>query len=60
VLFDRAVFGDLRRADPSQGAKAVLRARQADIVDVPVTDEGAFLDVDTPEVYERLARELDR
>jgi molybdenum cofactor cytidylyltransferase len=60
VLFDRAVFGDLRRADPALGAKAVLRARQGDIMDVPVTDEGAFLDIDTPEVYERLARELNR
>lgn len=58
VLFDRAVFGDLRRADPAVGAKAVLRARQDEIVDVPVTDEGAFVDIDTPEAYERLAREL--
>jgi CTP:molybdopterin cytidylyltransferase MocA len=60
VLFDRAVFGDLRRADPAVGAKAVLRARQAQILDVPVTDEGAFVDIDTPELYERFARELGR
>lgn len=60
VLFDRAVFGELRRADPALGAKAVLRAREAEILDVPVTDEGAFRDIDTPEAYERLTRELDR
>lgn len=58
VLFDRAVFGDLRRADPAQGAKAVLRARRAEILDVPVTDEGAFVDIDTPDDYERIAKHL--
>ena len=51
VIFDRAVFEELRHADPSVGAKAVVRARQADILNVPVDDRGAFIDVDTPEEY---------
>jgi CTP:molybdopterin cytidylyltransferase MocA len=53
VIFDRAVFGDLRSADPSMGAKAVVRAYESRIVNVPVTDEGAFVDLDTPEDYQR-------
>lgn len=54
VVFDRAVFDELRRADPTQGAKAVIRAHAGDLVEVPLDDEGAFFDVDTPDDYERL------
>jgi CTP:molybdopterin cytidylyltransferase MocA len=53
VIFDRAVFDALRAADPAAGAKEVVRARQRDIVNVPVEDEGAFVDLDTPEDYRR-------
>ena len=55
VLFARRVFDDLRRADPVVGAKAVVRAHAAEICNVPVDDEGACRDVDTPEDYARLA-----
>lgn len=54
VLFARQVFADLRGADPALGAKAVVRARITEIVDVPIDDDGAFDDVDTPEAYARL------
>jgi molybdenum cofactor cytidylyltransferase len=54
VLFARSVFDELRRADPSVGAKAVVRAHAADACDVPVDDEGACRDIDTPEDYTRL------
>ncbi|MDE3153585.1 MAG: nucleotidyltransferase family protein [Acidobacteriota bacterium] len=62
VLFDRAVFADLRQADPAVGARATVRAHAARVADVPVEDEGAFLDVDTPEEYERIrsGRAADR
>jgi len=53
VLFARSVFDELRRADPSVGAKAVVRAHAADACDVPVEDEGACRDIDTPEDYAR-------
>jgi CTP:molybdopterin cytidylyltransferase MocA len=53
VIFDRAMFAALRAADPATGAKAVVRARQHEIVNVPVEDEGAFVDLDTPEDYRR-------
>jgi molybdenum cofactor cytidylyltransferase len=51
VIFSRAVFEDLRRADPAVGARAVVRAHGA--VDVEVNDRGVLEDVDTPEDYER-------
>lgn len=56
VLFARVLFRELRRADPAQGAKAVIRARASEIVDVEATDEGAFTDVDTREDYQRAVR----
>jgi CTP:molybdopterin cytidylyltransferase MocA len=54
VVFDRAVFDDLRAADPSVGAKAVFAVHASQRVDVPITDDGAFVDVDTPEDYLRV------
>ena len=54
VIFARAVFDELRRADPSRGAKAVLRAHQDRIVNVEVDDAGVLADFDRPEEYERV------
>jgi molybdenum cofactor cytidylyltransferase len=53
VLFDRAVFDELRRAPETVGAKAVVRAHEREIVNVPVSDEGCVVDFDTPLDYER-------
>jgi CTP:molybdopterin cytidylyltransferase MocA len=54
VIFDRAVFGELRAAPLAAGAKVVVRAHAHEVIDVPVDDEGSLTDVDTPEDYERL------
>ena len=56
VIFSHSIFGELRRADPSMGAKPVVRAHAAEEVNVDVDDEGAFIDIDTPEDYERFIR----
>ena len=56
VLFARRVFDALRHADPAAGAKAVVRAHAAEVCNVPVDDEGACQDIDTPEEYARLSR----
>ena len=53
VVFDRALFRDLRRADPARGAKSVVRAHAPRGVVVDVDDDGAFDDVDTPDDYRR-------
>lgn len=52
VVFKRAVFEALRRADPARGAKEIMRA--AGVEDVEVDDPGVVDDVDTPDDYQRL------
>ena len=60
VLIDRALFGAIAAADPSQGAKAIVRAHVSADGDVEVDDEGAFADIDTPADYvARLGRGPD-
>ena len=54
VLIDRSLFDAIRRADPTSGAKAVVRAHASTAGDVEVDDEGAFLDIDTVDQYQRL------
>jgi len=54
VLFDARVFPELRAADLAAGARPVVRAHAADLVDVPSDDPGAFDDIDTPEDYRRV------
>ncbi len=56
VVFDRAVFPLLRRADPAAGAKTVVRALADRVRNVPIDDPGAFLDVDTPDEYRAALR----
>ncbi|MGH9371911.1 MAG: nucleotidyltransferase family protein [Vicinamibacterales bacterium] len=54
VIFRAVVFGELRAADPTIGARAVLRAHGDRILDVEVDDPGVLRDVDLPEDYVRL------
>lgn len=56
VCIDRSLFEALRRADPSTGAKPIVRAHVSQAGDVAIDDEGAFLDIDTPDDYERIVR----
>jgi len=53
VIFGRELFDELRRADPAQGAKSVVHAHAVEIVEIEPDGEGAFIDIDTPEDYER-------
>ena len=59
VVFDQAVFEDLRRADLNAGAKAVFAAHRGRVLDVPVDDPWACEDLDTPEDYERFLKALE-
>ena len=56
VLIDRSLFDALRHADPSSGAKPIIRANVSAVGDVQVDDPGAFADADTPEDYEEMIR----
>ena len=55
VIFDRALFGELRGAPIDAGAKAVVRAHERDILNVAVDDEGCLVDIDTREDYRHLS-----
>ena len=54
VIFDRAVFDELRSANPAIGAKAVFAMHKDRIVNVEVSDPGAFDDIDTPADYQKV------
>jgi molybdenum cofactor cytidylyltransferase len=54
LLIDRSLFDLLRAADPSLGAKPIVRAHASPNGDVVVEDEGAFTDIDTEEDYRRV------
>ena len=54
VLLSAALLPALRAADPSEGAKPIVRAYASAAGDVSVHDPAAFLDSDTPEAYARL------
>ena len=56
VLFDRSLFDELRHAPLAEGAKAVIRARRDDVLNVSVDDEGCLRDIDTPADYEAMLR----
>lgn len=59
LLVDRSLFEELRRADPASGARAIVRAHATVAGTVEVDDEGAIVDVDTPEEYEALVARVD-
>ena len=59
VIFSRAVFDSLRRADPTIGAKAVVHAHASELLDVELDDPGVVMDVDNPEDYARILDETD-
>lgn len=54
VLFDRALFDELREAPLDGGAKTVVRRHEARILNVIPPDPGCLRDIDTPEDYRSL------
>jgi molybdenum cofactor cytidylyltransferase len=54
VLFDRALFDELRQAPLEGGAKTVVRRHESRIVHVVPPDDGCLRDIDTPEDYRNL------
>jgi molybdenum cofactor cytidylyltransferase len=53
VLIDRTLFDALRGADPTHGAKLIVRGNVSAQGDVEVDDDGAFMDIDTPDEYQK-------
>ena len=62
VIWDQSLFADLETSDTAtrHGARAVLSAHEAELVTVAVDDPAVIDDLNTPEDYERLVREVNR
>ncbi len=62
VIWDRALFAELARstAATQHGPWAVLAGHEAQLVTVPVDDPAVIDDLNTPEDYERLVRQINR
>ncbi len=58
VLIDRMLFDEIRRADPAVGVKPIIRTHASPAGDVEIDDMGAFTDIDTPEDYQRVVRQI--
>jgi molybdenum cofactor cytidylyltransferase len=57
VLFAREVLQEILDLTASQGANIVVRKDPARILEVPVSERGVLVDIDTPEDFERLRSE---
>jgi CTP:molybdopterin cytidylyltransferase MocA len=62
VLWDRTLFEELADSPVAtrHGGRAVLLAHEAELATVPVDDPAVIDDLNTPEDYERLVREVNR
>jgi len=56
VLIGRALFGRIAGLTGDQGARKLIEAAGADVIEVPVEDAGIARDFDTPEAFGRLKR----
>jgi molybdenum cofactor cytidylyltransferase len=52
VLFSRLFFPELQNVSGDVGGRGLLGSHGEGVVEVPVADDAAFLDVDTPEALE--------
>lgn len=60
VLFAADLFSELKNAPSEIGARFVVWSHQADVREVETHDGGVILNVNTPEDYEHLQRNLRR
>lgn len=52
VLIGASLLDDLLRLGPDQAPRDLFKANRERVLRVPVEDEGAIIDIDTPERYE--------
>ena len=62
VIWGSPLFGELLESPAAtrEGARAILRQHQQDILSVPVDDPAVIDEINTPDDYERLVREWNR
>ncbi|HWP57976.1 MAG TPA: nucleotidyltransferase family protein [Candidatus Acidoferrales bacterium] len=59
VLFSSRLFPELLAAPLDLGAKPVVRAHRADMLEIETADAGVLIDIDTPEEYRRHVGGID-
>jgi molybdenum cofactor cytidylyltransferase len=59
VLFSRVFFPELQNVTGDVGARGLLGSHGEGVVEVPVADDAAFLDVDTPEALDAVRSASD-
>ena len=62
IIWASSAFAELEKSEGAtkDGARSVVHAHEAEIKEVPVDDPAVIDDLNTPEDYERLVREINR
>lgn len=62
VIWSAALFGELETSEVAarEGPRAVMHAHRSQVLAVPVEDPAVVDDLNTPEDYERLVRQINR
>ncbi len=53
VIFSNALFGELLAAPADKGARAVVWAHAAEVLEVPTEEEGVVLNLNDPDMLKR-------
>lgn len=53
VIFSNALFGELLGAPADKGARAVVWAHAADVLEIPTDEEGVVLNINDPDMLKR-------
>ena len=59
MLWDRALFDDMRRIQGYVGARHLIGEHAQSVIEVAMPDRGAVFDVDSPESLVQLEDESD-
>jgi molybdenum cofactor cytidylyltransferase len=60
VVWSRRFFADLGKLDGDVGARHLIGSYPEAVVEVPVTGNGALIDVDTPDALSAVRAEIER
>jgi len=56
VIFSEALFAELLRTPPEEGAKVVVRAHRNETLEIETGEEGVTVDIDTEDEYRKFVR----
>ena len=59
VIFSSALYGELLAAPPDKGARAVVWAHAADVLEVPTDEEGVVLNLNDPDMLRHITEDQE-